>query len=166
MHRKIVLSETYRQASNRHDPKASSLDASVRWLWRYPTRRLEAEAIRDSILSVSGELNRVMFGRGFDLFDKRGGLSGFAPVESFRGEGLKRMIYAHKVRRERDAIFGVFDCPDAGQSTSLRRESTTALQSLSLFNSRLTLEQSETLAARIRTTAGEDATKQVREHFE
>ena len=95
MHRLIVLSSTYRQ-STQHNAAASEIDADIRLLWRYPSRRLEAEAIRDCMLAVSGQLNLKMGGRGFDLFNNRGGLSGFTPVESFSGDGLRRMIYAHK----------------------------------------------------------------------
>ncbi len=142
MHRLIVLSATYRQVV-RQDAAAAAKDADVRLLWCYPQRRLEAESIRDTMLAVSGRLNLKMHGRGFDLFDKRGGLTGFTPVESFSGDGLRRMIYAHKVRREREAVFGAFDCPDAGQSTAHRRESTTPLQALNLFNSRFTLYSME-----------------------
>ncbi|MCE9605338.1 MAG: PSD1 and planctomycete cytochrome C domain-containing protein [Planctomycetia bacterium] len=162
MHRLIVLSAAYRQ-STRHDVAAAKKDADVRLLWRFPSRRLEAEAIRDSMLFVSGRLDLKMGGTGFNLFDKRGGLSGFVPVESFSGEGLRRMIYAHKVRRERDAVFGAFDCPDAGQSTARRRESTTPIQALSLFNSRFTLEQADAFAARVKADAGADvdAAKQI-----
>ncbi|HEY6170155.1 MAG TPA: PSD1 and planctomycete cytochrome C domain-containing protein, partial [Verrucomicrobiae bacterium] len=79
MHRLIVLSATYRQ-STRHNAVAAEKDADVRLLWRFPSRRLEAETIRDSMLAVSGRLNLKMYGRGFNLFDKRGGLSGFTPV--------------------------------------------------------------------------------------
>ncbi len=168
MHRLIVLSATYRQAQvspPAADPAAGAAepptpadprlaDAEARLLWRFPRRRLEAEAIRDSMLAVSGRLDRRMFGRGFNLFDVRGGLSGFRPVESFAGDGLRRLIYAHKVRRERDAVFGAFDCPDAGQSAARRRESTTPLQALNLFNSRFTLEAAEGLAARVARDAG------------
>jgi hypothetical protein len=95
-----------------------------------------------------------MYGPGFDLFDKRGGLSGFKPVESYRDDGLRRMIYAHKIRREREAVFGAFDCPDAGQSMAHRRESTTPLQALNLFNSRFTIEESAAFAARVEREAG------------
>ncbi|MEQ1859257.1 MAG: PSD1 and planctomycete cytochrome C domain-containing protein [Chthoniobacteraceae bacterium] len=161
MHRLIVLSAAYRQ-STRSDPDAAAKDADVRLLWRFPSRRLEAETIRDSMLAVSGKLNLKMHGRGFDLFDKRGGLSGFKPVESFAGEGLRRMIYAHKVRREREAVFGAFDCPDAGQSTARRRESTTPIQALNLFNSRFTLEQADAFAARVKADAGNDVAQQIR----
>lgn len=164
LHRSIVLSATYRQ-SNRLDPAAVSRDAEARLLWRYPTRRLEGETIRDAMLVVSGRLNLAMYGRGFDLFDKRGGLTGFQPVESHPDEGRRRMIYAHRVRREREAVFGAFDCPDAGQSTARRRESTTPLQALNLFNSRFTLDEAEALGRRIAKDVGADETDQVRHAY-
>ena len=178
MHRLIVLSATYRQSSSTEGNKgnevrrsASSLtsvqiDSDVRLLWRFPSRRLESEPIRDSMLAVSGRLNLKMYGRGFDLFNNRGGLSGFNPVESFSGDGLRRMIYAHKVRREREAVFGAFDCPDAGQSTARRRESTTPIQALNLLNSRFTLEQADALAARVKADAGDDIAKQIRRAYQ
>lgn len=165
MHRLIVLSATYRQSTQFNAP-AASIDADVRLLWRYPSRRLEAEAIRDSMLAVSGQLNLTMGGRGFDLFNQRGGLSGFTPVESFPVEGLRRMIYAHKVRRERDAVFGAFDCPDAGQSTSRRIESTTPIQALNLLNSRFTIDRAEAFSSRIRNTVGNDVIEQIRETYQ
>jgi len=164
MHRLIVLSATYRQ-STLHDPAAAAKDADVRLLWRFPARRLEAEAIRDSMLAVSGSLEYKMGGPGFNLFDQRGGLSGFVPVESYQSEGLRRLIYAHKVRRERDAVFGAFDCPDAGQSTARRRDSTTPIQALNLFNSRFTIEQAGAFAARLKAEVGDDVCLQVRRAY-
>ncbi|MFM7075678.1 MAG: PSD1 and planctomycete cytochrome C domain-containing protein [Planctomycetaceae bacterium] len=153
LHRLIVLSAAYRQGSV---PNADGLarDAQDRLLWRYPARRLEAEAIRDSMLAVSGLLDRSMGGRGFDLFRSRGGLDGFVPVETFSGEGLKRMVYAHKVRMEKESVFGAFDCPDAGQTAARRRQSTTPIQALNLLNSPFTLQVAEAFAARV---AGEAA---------
>jgi hypothetical protein len=161
LQRLIVLSATYRQGIRR-DPTAQARDTGARLLWTFPSRRLEAEVIHDSILAVSGRLDLAMYGRGFDLFDKRGGLAGFIPVESYAGEGLRRMIYAHKVRREREAVFGAFDCPDAGQSTSHRRESTTPIQALNLFNSRFTLEQAAAFATDVARAAGADPAREVR----
>jgi len=189
MHRLIVLSAAYRQGSVQYPvtsnqsqrrsaahlntgllktdySKALQLDADARLLWRFPSRRLEAETIRDAMLAVSGQLNLKMYGRGYNLFAQRGGLSGFTPVESFKDDGLRRMIYAHKVRREREAVFGAFDCPDAGQSTARRRESTTPVQALNLFNSRFTLEQSEAFAARVKQEAGEDIARQVHRAYQ
>ena len=170
MHKLIVLSATYRQSSTAPvqsaTPDPRLLDADDRLLWHFPSHRLDAEAIRDVMLQVSGRLNTKMYGRGYDLFDKRGGLSGFQPVESYSGDGLRRMIYAHKVRREREAVFGAFDCPDAGQSTARRRESTTPIQALNLFNSRFTLDESEALAARVTREAGTDPATQIRRIYQ
>jgi len=160
LHRQIVLSASYRQSSAINSD-AIAVDADNRLLWRYSPRRLEAEAIRDSMLAISGQWNRQMFGRGYNLFNQRGGLSGFTPIESFGPEGLRRLIYAHKVRREREAVFGAFDCPDGGQSAARREESTTPIQALNLFNSRFTLERAEGLADRLVRTAGDDPREQV-----
>lgn len=161
LHRRIVLSATYRQSGSRLNPGAQARDRDNRLLWAYPGRRVEAEALRDAMLWVSGRLNLEMGGRGFDLFNNRGGLTGFKPVESFSGSGLKRMVYAHKVRREPEAVFGAFDCPDAGQSTARRRESTTPIQALNLFNSRFTLEAADWFAARVRREAGTGVEEQI-----
>ncbi len=160
MHRIMVLSATYCQSSQ-VNPIAATRDAEVRLLWCFPSRRLEAETIRDSMLAVSGQLCLTMGGRGFSLFNQRGGLSGFTPVEVFSEDGLRRMIYAHKVRREREAVFGAFDCPDAGQSTSRRRESTTPIQALNLFNSKFTLDQAAAFASRVTKLAGTEPEAQI-----
>lgn len=161
LHRLIVLSATYRQSS-RINPRAQARDADVRLLWRFPSRRLEAEAVRDSILFVSGQLNLQMGGRGYDLFDKRGGLTGFKPLETLTEQSRRRMIYAHRVRRERDGVFGAFDCPDYGQSTARRRESTTPLQALNLFNSSFTIDSAKAFAEHIEREAGKDIADSVR----
>lgn len=160
LHRLIVLSDTYAQSS-KIITAAQKIDADVRLLWRFPSRRLESEVIRDSMLATSGRLNLKTGGPGFDLFKSRGGLNGFPPVESFTGDGLRRMIYAHKIRMEREAVFGAFDCPDAGQSAPRRRQSTTPIQALNLFNSTFTIEESEALAARVRNEAGPEIPAQI-----
>jgi hypothetical protein len=161
MHRMVVLSRTYGQSGVVNGAGVEK-DAEVRLLWRYPSRRLEAEAIRDAMLAVSGRLNLKMYGRGYDLFDLRGGLSGFTPVEVLTEENQRRMIYAHKVRRETEAVFGAFDCPDGGQSTAVRRASTTPIQALNLFNSRFTVEVSAALAARVSGEVGDDSAARIR----
>jgi hypothetical protein len=153
LHRLIVLSATYRQSAA---ATAAGLarDADDRLLWRFPPRRLEAETIRDAMLAVSGRLDLTAGGRGFDLFRSRGGLSGFVPIERFEPAGRRRMIYAHRIRMERDDVFGAFDCPDAGQSTARRRQSTTPIQALNLFNSPFTLDEAAAFAARVAADTG------------
>ena len=152
LHRSIVLSATYRQG-DAATAEGLAKDSGNRLLWRYPSRRLEAEGIRDSMLAVSGLLDPSMGGRGFDLFRSRGGLDGFPPVETFSGDGLKRMIYAHKVRMEKESVFGAFDCPDAGQTMARRRQSTTPIQALNLINSPFTIQVAEAFAARVERDA-------------
>ncbi|WP_197443033.1 PSD1 and planctomycete cytochrome C domain-containing protein [Lignipirellula cremea] len=165
LHRRIVLSETYQQAS-RFRPEAAARDGDNRLLWRYPTRRIEAEAIRDSILQCSGELELQMGGPGFDFFEKRGGLSGFPPLEVFGPAEKRRMIYAHKIRMESAPVFGAFDCPDAGQATPLRSQSTTAIQALNLFNSPFLVDQSQRLAERVKAEAGASPVAQIEQAFQ
>jgi hypothetical protein len=118
------------------------------------------------MLAISGQLNVKMHGRGFNLFDQRGGLSGFDPIETFTPDNQRRMIYAHKVRREPETVFGAFDCPDAGQSTAIRRASTTPIQALNLFNSRFTLAQADAFAARVKKEAGDDLSKQIKRAYQ
>ncbi|MBI2480212.1 MAG: DUF1553 domain-containing protein [Planctomycetia bacterium] len=165
MHRLILTSKTYRQ-SHHIDPRATQLDRDNRWLWRFASRRLEGEAIRDSMLAASGELNLKMGGPGFDFFKSRGGLSGFPPVDQFGSEQLRRMIYAHKIRMEPVPVFGAFDCPDAGQATPIRGQSTTAIQALNLFNSQFVVERAEKFANRVRAAAAGDMDREVAVAFE
>ena len=164
LHRRILTSRTYQQA-NRPNAKASRIDADARLLWRFPPRRLEAEAIRDSMLQISGKLNLQTGGRGFDFFNQRGGLSDYHSKEIFETDGWRRMIYAHKVRMQAVDIFGAFDCPDAGQMKPRRTRSITPVQSLSLLNSPFANRQAGFFAARVRREAGENPEAQVTHAF-
>jgi hypothetical protein len=130
-------------------------------LWHFPARRLEAEAIRDCMLAVSGQLNLKMGGPGFNFFKTRGGLSGFPPVEEFTANEMRRMIYAHKIRMESVPVFGAFDCPDAGLPTPRRSQSTTAIQALNLLNSPFVIDQADCLAARLAAEAPDSITDQI-----
>lgn len=160
LHRLIVTSETYLQSSV---PRTEALakDADSRLLWRFPPRRLEAEAIRDSILSVSGKLNLQTGGRGFNFFNQRGGLSDYEPKETFDDDGWRRMIYAHKVRMISVDVFGAFDCPDAGQMKPSRTRSITPVQALGLLNSPFVNRQATFFAERLLAEAGSDPAAQI-----
>jgi hypothetical protein len=93
IHRLIVLSHTYRQ-SGRSTPRGKAVDAASRLLWRYPPRRLEAEALRDSILAVSGRLDMRMGGPGFDLFEPNTNyVKVYTPKKDFGPAEFRRMIY-------------------------------------------------------------------------
>jgi hypothetical protein len=162
IHRLIVTSSTYRQSSAlRAD--AFAKDAQSRLLWRYPPRRIEAEALRDAILFVSGKLDLTMGGPGFDLFEPNSNyVKVYAPKKDFGPAEFRRMIYQHKPRMQLDDTFGAFDCPDAGQIAPKRNVSTTPLQALNLLNSSFVLQQAQFFAERVEKGAGADIAAQVK----
>jgi hypothetical protein len=165
IHRLIVQSATYRQAGVANSAGVAA-DASSRFLWRYPPRRLEAEPIRDAILAVSGNLNRRMGGLGFDLFEPNTNyVKVYTSKKEFGPAEWRRMIYQSKPRMQLDDTFGSFDCPDAGQIAPMRSSSTTALQALNFLNGRFLVQQSGILAERLRRDAGDDPAAQVRRAF-
>ncbi len=156
LHRLILLSSAYRQSS-RPDPQALARDAQNRLLWRVPPRRLEAEAIRDAILAVSGRLDDRMGGPGYTLWEPNTNyVTVFNPLRDLGPAAFRRMIYQFKPRSQQDPTFGAFDCPDAALVAPKRNVSTTALQSLNLLNSRFLLQQSRAFADRLRREAGDD----------
>ena len=160
LHRLIVTSATYRQASTpREDTLAA--DAGSRLLWRFPPRRLEAEELRDAILSTSGQFDRRMNGTGFDLFEPNANyVRVFNSKQDFvAATDFRRMVYAHKHRMQLDDTFGSFDCPDGGQVAPRRNSSNTPLQALNLLNSRFLIQQSEQFALRIQSESRGDATR-------
>ena len=159
--RLIVTSATWRQASTPR-PEAVAKDAASHLLWRYPPRRLEAEAMRDSILSVAGTLDLRMGGPGFHPFAPNDNyVRVYDPKTDYGPADWRRMIYQTKVRMAQEPTFGAFDCPDAGQKQPQRPRSTTPLQALNLFNSRFVLQQADEFAARLECDAGSDPRKQV-----
>jgi hypothetical protein len=159
IHRLILLSATYRQASLAN-PRALTVDADARLLWRYPPRRLEAEPLRDAYLSVSGKLDLRMGGPGFDLFEPNTNyVKVYNPKKDFGPNEWRRMIYQSKWRMQLDDVFGAFDCPDAGQIAPKRNTSTTPLQALNLMNSRFMLQQARFFADRLEGEAKDDAAR-------
>ena len=165
MHRLIVLSNSYRQ-SGRADPRGLAEDAGSRLLWRYPPRRLEAEPLRDTILAVCGNLDPREGGPGFDLFEPNNNyVRVFTPKGKLGPAEWRRMVYQSKPRMQLDAVFGAFDCPDAGQSAPKRTSSTTPLQALNLLNSPFVMQQAEIFAGRLRRESGDDPAAQATRAF-
>lgn len=153
LHRLIVTSATYRQASTAH-ARGLAVDAGCRLLWRYPPHRLEAEPLRDAILFVSGKLDLRMGGPGFDLFEPNNNyVKVYTPKKEFGPNEWRRMVYATKPRMQLDDTFGAFDCPDGGQIAPKRNRSTTPLQALNLLNSPFIVQQAGFFAERLRSAA-------------
>ncbi|MFN3649424.1 MAG: DUF1549 domain-containing protein [Armatimonadota bacterium] len=135
LHRLILTSNTYRQASR---PVASALkkDAENRLLWRQNPRRLEAEAVRDAVLAISGELNPAIGGPGFrDWTSKSQGENELYTVVDKEGpEFNRRTLYRTLVRAGTNPFLDTLDCPDPSVATPRRTVTTTPLQALSLLN--------------------------------
>jgi hypothetical protein len=168
LHKMIVLSATYRQQSTpqgKAKSDAEKIDAENRLLWKFPRRRLEAEALRDSILAICGNLDLRMSGPGYDLWKYSNYVVVFEPQEKLPADAYRRMVYQFKPRTQQDMTFGAFDCPDGTLTIPRRNTSTTALQALNLLNSAFMLDQSKKLAERLVNEAGKDPAKQVERAF-
>ena len=150
IHRLILNSDTWRQ-SNRPNADAMRVDATSRLLWRFPPRRLEAEAIRDSVLAVTGVLDlQNSGGPGFSPFEvEMENVRHYHAKKTFGPADWRRMIYMTKVRQEREQVFGAFDCPDASMVVPKRSRSTTPLQALNLLNSQFVMQQADLFARRL-----------------
>lgn len=168
LHRMIVLSATYRQSSQPDQAavaRNSSIDADNRLLWKAPRRRLEAEAIRDTILSVSGNLDLTMGGPGYDLWKYSNYVVVFEQQKMLPANAYRRMVYQFKPRTQQDSTFGSFDCPDGTLTMPKRNSSTTALQALNLLNSPLMIQQSSVFAGRLKKEAGMQSEAQMKLAF-
>jgi hypothetical protein len=166
IHRLILTSATYQQSGIPRS-EALALDAGTELWWRFPPRRLEAEPIRDCILAVTGALNLEMYGPGFNAFEvQMENVRHYFPRSSWGPEEWRRMVYQTRVRLEREAVFGVFDCPDAATSVPRRSRSTTPLQALNLFNSGFMLQQSMLFAERLQRESPGNPEKQIQRGFQ
>jgi hypothetical protein len=161
MHRLIMLSATYRQSS-RFDARAAGLDSDDRLLWRFPPRRLEAEAVRDAMLAVSGDLNPQVGGPSFRPFTVTALLTNFYhPLDDGRPDFNRRTVYRMSVNTGRSPLLAALDCPAPSVTMPRRQPTTTPLQALALMNDSFVQRQARRFAERVRATAGEDTDAQV-----
>jgi hypothetical protein len=162
LHKLIVTSAAYRQASApRADGRAA--DADNRLLWRYKPHRMEGEAVRDSMLAVSGLLNPEVGGKGFSDYQARdfNGTAYFEPFDPVGPEFHRRSIYRFTPRGANHGLLDTFDCPDPATAAPRRTTTTTPLQALALWNNGFALRAAAALARRAADGTG-DAEKQVR----
>ena len=156
LHRLLVTSATYRQSSQ-WNKESSRVDSGNQLLWRMNRRRLEAEEIRDAMLLASGKLKSDMYGPGFYLFKlEKTAHSPHYEYHKFDPEDAashRRSIYRFIVRSQPDPFMTTFNCADSSQSTPKRGEALTALQALSLLNSKFTLVMAGHFASRLKGEA-------------
>ncbi len=132
LHRMILLSATYRQSS--FHPRADQqerVDPENRLRWRAPTKRLDAEQLRDLMLAASGKLDRTVGGN------------------SVSGKVPRRSIYVRRMRNTPDGLLRVFDAPAGFVSTARRDRTTTPLQTLLMWNSAQVQQTARAIAGRI-----------------
>jgi len=167
IHRLIVTSSTYRQSSLVKNQTATTIDPMNDLWWRYEQRRLDAEAIRDSVLTVSGRLNPELY--GLPIFPPLpGDIAETVKYSENKWDtqldqaGRKRSIYIYQQRTLNMPFMQAFDSTVCDESRSRRRTSVTPLQALSLFNGDFVNGEADALARRIRREAGEGKGEQVR----
>ncbi len=172
MHRLMLSSAAYRQSSSGVPEEALKADPGNRLLSRMPRRRLEGEVIRDSILAVSGRLNRTRRGPGVyprlpEAMKDQMYVKNWPAWEPSGGpDSRRRSIYVFQRRQLALPLLEMLDAPVPQTSSERRVVSTTALQSLALLNGRLVAEESEHFAARLRREAGEEPQRQIRRGFQ
>ncbi|MEZ5366085.1 MAG: DUF1553 domain-containing protein, partial [Bryobacterales bacterium] len=166
MHRLIMTSRTYKQASMFNEA-AQAKDPFDKLLWRFPPQRLEGEVIRDSMLAVAGKLNPVVGGPSVfpPLPDGMPKPRGGWDATDDPAEQTRRSVYIFVRRNNRYPMMQAFDMPDTHESCARRSTTITAPQALSLLNDEQTVEWAEALAERVLERAGADKGRQVDEAF-
>ncbi|QDT05484.1 Planctomycete cytochrome C [Rubripirellula lacrimiformis] len=147
MHRTIMLSQTYQMASD-YDPKNIELDPENQWYWRQNLRRLEAEAIRDGLLAISGKLDLKTGGSEL-AYDNRAYVFNHTSDDKSSYDTVRRSIYVPVIRNHLYDMFRLFDYSDASVLTGDRNVSTVAPQALFMMNSDLMGEIADSVADRI-----------------
>lgn len=151
LHRLVCNSATYRQSSAHHEANAA-IDGSNRFLWRQNRRKLSAEAIRDSTLTVAGKLSRAMGGPGYKLFGFKDDHSPHYKYHEHDPDDAathRRSVYRMVVRSVPDPFMETLDCADPSQIVAKRTQTLTALQALALMNNRFMVRMAEHYAARV-----------------
>ncbi len=157
LHRLIVTSATYRQSSA-GAPALSKIDADNRYLWRANRRKLEAEEIRDSVLSVAGIMDLKMYGPSFQDFvvDK----PDHSPHYEYQladpedPKCHRRSIYRFLVRSQPDPLMTALDCADPSVQVARRNEGLSALQALALLNDPFMISMSKHFAEKVERSGG------------
>ena len=162
LHRLIATSAAFQQSS---EPRAPGLarDADNLKLWRYPLRRLDAEAIRDGMLAASGQLAAKSSGPYVPT--KRDGV-GETIVDETAPDGRARSIFLQQRRSQVPTFLTVFDAPSIVFNCTRRAATTMPLQSLSLLNSDFAVRRAADLAQRLEQVAGENIEARLRTAFQ
>ena len=159
LHKLIVTSEAYRRSSV-HDDVNAKIDADNRYLWRQNRRKLEAEAVRDSLLFAAGKLDLTMGGPSFQDFKiEKPEHSPHYQYHLFDPENpaaWRRSIYRFIVRSKQQPFLTCLDCADPSLAVEKRNETITPQQALALLNNDLSIVLAKHFAARLDREARND----------
>ena len=150
LHRRIMLSATYAQASV-EDARARTVDPDNELLWRMPRRRLDLESMLDSMLAVSGELDLTLGGRPFDRQAQPG--------------ALRRSVYAFVNRDIVSSLSSTFDGANPSACTAKRPETSVPQQTLFALNSEFIQDRAAALAALTEQSQIQDDSRRVRDLY-
>ena len=168
LHKLIVTSATYRQSSAANS-RGTTADEENRLLWRQNRRKLEAEAVRDSILYVSGKLDTKIGGPSFQDFvithPEHSPHFEYELHDPDDPRSHRRSIYRFIVRSQLQPLMTALDCADPSMQVDRRNQSVSAPQALALLNNGLTVVLSKHFAARLEREAKE-LPVQIRRGFE
>jgi hypothetical protein len=165
LHRLILESNTYRMSKQANEAYLAK-DPENRMLWRFPYTRLSVEAIRDSMLAVSGRLNPTMFGPSMFPDIPPAALEGSSDPDkvwkpSLEDEQSRRSIYAFIKRSMIVPLFEVLDLCDTARSAARRMTTSVAPQALTLYNGSFVNKQARYFAWRLMNEAGSDPAAQI-----
>ncbi len=165
MHRLMVLSQTYQMASS-PNPAAEAVDPEDKLQWRFRPRRVEAEALRDMILAVSGQLNPAAGGPSvFPKISREVLETQSRPGDGWRNsspnEAARRSVYVFVKRTLLVPELEVLDFPSTEETCEQRVVSTVAPQALTFLNGEFIHEQSQAFAERLAREAGDDDTARI-----
>jgi hypothetical protein len=146
LHKRIMLSATYQQQSI-DNPAAHEIDPDNKLLWRQNPRRLDFEAMRDSLLASSGQLDLTLGGKPIDITAQP-----FIP---------RRSIYAFIDRQNLPGMFRTFDFASPDSTSAQRFNTSVPQQALFMMNSPFVIEQAQRLAARSEIKDQSDAAKRI-----
>jgi hypothetical protein len=150
MHRLIVTSSTYRMASTT-DPANTALDRDNVYLWHMPSRRMEAEVVRDCVFFVSGKLDLAMGG---------------PEIDQHQGMQVpRRSLYFRHAAEKQMGFLKIFDGPSVTECYQ-RKESVMPQQALALINSELTLKHARLLGDELSARVGSDDEAFIRHAFD
>ena len=166
LHRLLMTSEAYQMASANDDPAALTTDPENRYLWRYRPQRLEAEVLRDAIMTVSGGIDLTTGGKPIfphvpDEILKTSEGKGHWDNQPDGPEVWRRSVYVFRRRSLGFPFFDTFDLPDQNQTAAARNVSTVPTQALTLMNNEFVLNQAELFADRIEREAPSDIERQI-----